>query len=194
MNYFIDTEFIEDGIILDLLSIGIISEDGKEMYLLNSGARIMRADSWVKNNVLKYLPGITITDKGDIQCDEKYPNPMFGWVSIHGIMLQIIELVNGDNKPVFWADYGAYDWVAFARCFGRLIDLPKEFPMYVKDFQMLLDICGNPNLPQLRNKNNIEHKAIDDARHLKMQFEYINKRFEITVDDHENKSVFTAEL
>jgi len=60
MKYFIDTEFIEDGVILDLISLAIVSEDDRELYFCNSGARLMRADTWVKDNVLKHLPGIKI--------------------------------------------------------------------------------------------------------------------------------------
>lgn len=32
MKYFFDTEFIEDGKTIELLSIGIVSEDGREFY------------------------------------------------------------------------------------------------------------------------------------------------------------------
>ena len=35
MRYFLDTEFIEDGKTIDLLSIGIVAEDGRELYLQN---------------------------------------------------------------------------------------------------------------------------------------------------------------
>lgn len=32
MKYFLDTEFHEDGKTIDLISIGIVAEDGREYY------------------------------------------------------------------------------------------------------------------------------------------------------------------
>ena len=32
MRYFYDTEFLEDGETIDLISIGIVAEDGREYY------------------------------------------------------------------------------------------------------------------------------------------------------------------
>jgi len=190
MKYFIDTEFIEDGIILDLVSLAIVSEDGRELYVCNSGARLMRADAWIKNHVLQHLPGITINRERGVVCNDMYCNPLYNWRTMHEIVLEIIRFIGNDEKPEFWADYGAYDWVAFARCFGRLIDLPKNFPVYFKDFQMLLDLCGGQ---QFRNGFDLRfekdqaaaHIALDDARNLKKQFDYINGRFQFGVADNE---------
>jgi len=191
MRYFIDTEFIEDGIILDLISIGIVSEDNREMYALNSGARLMRADSWVKKHVLAHLPGISIDDAGGVVCNIKNYNILNGWKPMHEIMLDILNFVGEDEKPAFWADYGAYDWVAFARCFGRLMDLPRGYPMYVRDLQMLLDLCGNPSFPagflDATEAGQVAHNAIDDARDLKKMFDYINDRFQFGVEDKEKE-------
>lgn len=189
MKYFIDTEFIEDGIILDLISLAIVSEDGRELYVCNSGARLMRADTWVKDNVLKHLPGITINEKKGVVCDSMYCNPLLNWRTMHEIVLEIIKFVGNDKNPEFWADYGAYDWVAFARCFGRLIDLPENWPMYFKDFQMLLDLCGDlfrEEFYLLFEKDKVAlHVALDDARNLKKQFDYVNGRFQFGVSDKE---------
>jgi len=198
MNYFLDTEFIEDGTILDLISLAIVSEDDRELYVLNSGARLMRADNWVKQHVLQYLPGVSINENKDIVCDNKYCNPLHNWMPMHKIMLAVIKFIGDDQTPVFWVDYGAYDWVAFVRCFGRLIDLPKNFPMYFRDFQMLLDICGRPGIPTglglCSELNSTIHIALDDAKDLKKLHTYIAKRFEITVNDHEGTAVHTAVL
>lgn len=35
MRYFFDTEFYEDGKTIDLVSIGIVAEDGRELYAVN---------------------------------------------------------------------------------------------------------------------------------------------------------------
>lgn len=57
--------------------------------------------------------------------------------------------------PEFYAYYADYDWVVFCWLFGRMIDLPKGFPMYCKDLKQELDRCVS-NLTFM--KSTIEHK------------------------------------
>lgn len=42
-------------------------------------------------------------------------------------------------RPEFYTYYGAYDHVAFCWLFGKMIDLPKGFPMYTIDLKQILD-------------------------------------------------------
>ena len=61
MKYFIDTEFIE-GVkkplfgksrhFIDLVSIGIVCEDGREYYAVSNEFNPKDADKWVLENVL----------------------------------------------------------------------------------------------------------------------------------------------
>jgi len=43
------------------------------------------------------------------------------------------------GKPELWADYGAYDHVAFCQLFGTMMDLPEGFPMYTNDLQQSIE-------------------------------------------------------
>lgn len=56
MKYWLDTEFIEDGKTIDLISIGIVCEDGREYYAINSWCDFSKASDWVKENVISKLP------------------------------------------------------------------------------------------------------------------------------------------
>lgn len=42
MRYFFDTEFHEDGQTIDLISIGIVAEDGREFYAVSRDAQLHR--------------------------------------------------------------------------------------------------------------------------------------------------------
>jgi len=53
MKYFFDTEFIEDGRTIDLISIGIVSEDGRDYYAINGECDFSKANDWVVDNVLR---------------------------------------------------------------------------------------------------------------------------------------------
>jgi len=52
MKYFFDTEFIEYGKTIDLISIGIVCEDGKTFYAINEECDFSKASDWVLENVL----------------------------------------------------------------------------------------------------------------------------------------------
>ena len=56
MRYFYDTEFIEDGRTIELISIGVVAEDGREYYAVSTEFDPERAGSWVRANVLTKLP------------------------------------------------------------------------------------------------------------------------------------------
>ena len=56
MRYFYDTEFIEDGRTIELISIGVVAEDGREYYAVSTEFDPERAGSWVRAHVLPKLP------------------------------------------------------------------------------------------------------------------------------------------
>lgn len=64
MKYFIDTEFIEGfhkplfgrrRHFIDLISIGIVAEDGREYYAISNEFDEKRASDWVKENVINSI-------------------------------------------------------------------------------------------------------------------------------------------
>ena len=57
MKFWFDTEFIEDGKTIDLISIGIVAEDGRTFYAEPLECEYDRASDWVKANVLPQLRG-----------------------------------------------------------------------------------------------------------------------------------------
>lgn len=147
MRYYLDTEFLEDGHTIDLISIGVVCEDGREFYACSLDANRFRIDRepWLCANVLPHLP-----EKGAAQ-----------WMSRDRIRDRLLAFIGGDSEPDFWAYYAAYDWVALAQLFGRMIDLPKHFPMFCMDLKQLAVMKGNPTLPKQESG---EHNALADAR------------------------------
>ena len=55
-RYFYDCEFIEDGRTVDLVSIGVVDEYGREFYAVSTEFDDSRAVPWVRRNVLDKLP------------------------------------------------------------------------------------------------------------------------------------------
>ena len=55
MRYFYDTEFIEDGQTIELVSIGIVGENGSEYYAVSTDFDPSKANSWVKDLSLIHI-------------------------------------------------------------------------------------------------------------------------------------------
>ncbi len=174
MKYFLDTEFIEDGRTIDLLSIALVSEDDRTLYLQHADAEFKKAGDWVWRNVFPHLQHFSMT--GDRSCNPQTDSMMskksrcYGedcpWRNRWEIRDAIVEFCNIEKhgKPEFWGYYCDYDWVAFCQLFGSMIGLPKGFPMYCRDLKQVLDDNGNPNMPKLAG----EHSALNDALWNKM--------------------------
>lgn len=159
--YWYDTEFIESGYgkPFQLISIGIINEEGKEYYAVCKDFNPEDADDWVKENVLSKL---------DI--------PKEGPKKIDQIRKDIIKFVGSDPKPEFWAYYGSYDHVMLSLIFGRMIDLPENFPKFTMDLKQLAMSLDNPELPEQLEEG--AHNALEDAKHNKKVYEFlINYKF-----------------
>ncbi len=159
MKYFFDTEFIEDDKTIDLLSIGIVAEDGREFYAENAEADRAQASDWVKQNVFPHLLWF--------QDDQ---SALFTRWAIKTNILQFCDK-RDYGKPEFWAYYADYDWVVMCQLFGKMIDLPKGWPMYCRDIKQWCDMLGNPTLPP---QTSVEHNALADARWVKTAWEFLN--------------------
>lgn len=59
MRYWFDTEFIEDGKTIDLISVGIVAEDGRTYYAECHECDLTKANDWVKENVFPTLTSKT---------------------------------------------------------------------------------------------------------------------------------------
>ena len=56
VRFFYDCEFIEDGRTVDLVSIGVVDEAGREFYAVSTEFDAGRAGPWVRQHVLPQLP------------------------------------------------------------------------------------------------------------------------------------------
>lgn len=152
-RFFIDTEFIERPCTIDLISIGIFCEDGREFYAINGECDLSKASDWVKENVIPHLefcPQMMRPDK---------------------IREEIQEFI-GDCTPEFWGYYADYDWVVFCWLFGSMVDLPTGWPMYCRDLKQELDNLGNPTIPEEIKPQN-EHNALADAKYHGRIYDFI---------------------
>jgi len=142
-KYFLDTEFIEKPGSIELISIGIVNngtgEDSRAYYAISNEFNVKEVwdDDWLRENVLKQI-FTDIKESKRIKSEEldftieniAFIIAKFG-KSKKEIASEIIDFV-GEN-PKFYGWYCDYDWVVFCWLFGRMIDLPEGFPMYMID-------------------------------------------------------------
>jgi len=170
-RFFFDTEFNEDGIIIDLISIGIVASDGREFYEISNEFDEEGANQWVQENVIRILPS-----------EEEKPR-----LSNDEIRDKLIEFIGVDTKKEdieFWAYYSAYDWVVLCQLFGAMIDLPENWPMFTYDLKQEAMRLGNIKFPEPEN----EHDALADA---KWNLEFWNHLKEIDLNrDETGKTLF----
>jgi hypothetical protein len=179
MRYFIDTEFLDDGKTIDLISLGIVAEDGRALYTCNLDAELHRCvhDSWMRENVMAKLP--PYSDKAWMPRQGNWQVP-----GIHEAVLSF--MLNTENMSAIdrcstydgahieiWGYYSSYDWVAFCQIFGRMIDLPPQFPKRCRDLKQLADDIGCvEKLPKPEGA----HDALVDAKWNRDYFRFLRSR------------------
>lgn len=155
MRYFLDTEFAERPCSIDLISIAIVAEDGREFYAESSDFQDHMANDWVKANVLTQL----WSRNAPSQYNAWHRDGGQGGFMSRQLIAADVRRFIGEDKPEFWGYYCDYDWVVFCWLFGSMIDLPKGWPMYCRDIKQLCDSAGNPRLPP--QGQSVHHALID---------------------------------
>jgi len=163
MRVFYDTEFIEDGRTIDLISIGMVREDGAEYYAVSSefDLEALGRSKWLMTHVFPSLP----KPFGEARMHGKWPRIDTGHPDVKPraqIAREVAAFIRGVLDPQLWAWYGAYDHVALAQLFGRMIDLPDGVPMFTCDLKQECARLGDPRVPEQEAG---QHNALADARH-----------------------------
>jgi hypothetical protein len=146
VRFFYDCEFIEDGRTIDLVSIGVVGEDGREFYAVSTEFDPTRAGPWVRSNVLPKLPS--------------HANP--AWRSRSRIRTDLLRfLTAADGEVELWAWIAAYDHVAICQLWGAMPDLPRALPRFTRELRQRWEDAGRPQLPPPTAD---AHDALADAR------------------------------
>jgi hypothetical protein len=182
MKIWYDTEFIDDGRTIDLISIGMVSEDGREYYAVNSemDTTAIEGRRWLMENV---VPGLPVTDYcrqqlgrrtgsnapwGKVILDLKCASVKPRWV----IANEVRDFLQATPDVELWSWYAAYDHVALAQLFGPMSQLPKGIPMWTNDLQQLAMQIGDETIP---GHPGSEHNALADAHHHQMIHKSLGK-------------------
>lgn len=200
MRYFLDLKFIEYGSYKpsDLISVGILCEDGRGYYAINWHCCFWRANDWVLENVL--LPiGLnkqgrrnpSVRMEGFEPFDRLYVDKADPFMKPKAqIKRDILDFVGYDiesNSLIGWDAldgkslpdrtielwYQAeYDRAIFCQALDATIGLPQEFLTYCRNIKELCGELGNPELPkQLKG----EYDALADAKYIRVMYQFLRE-------------------
>lgn len=183
VRIFYDWEFVEDGHTIEPISIGMVAEDGRELYLVNEEAdddplkdRI-RKHRWLMENVVPHLPL-----RGKVSKDGTF-SERGNWgyynldladnrvVSRRFMRNAIRDFIEASAPAELWGYYSSYDHVLLAQQFGPMIDRPSAMPMWTNDVQQVAAALGLDN--SLPPQVGIAHNALDDARWTKAAWQHL---------------------
>jgi hypothetical protein len=145
-RYFYDCEFIEDGRTIDLVSIGVVDETGREFYAVSTDFDPAKAIDWVRRNVLDKLP----------------PPADSAWRPSATIRADLLAfLTEPDESIELWAWMAAYDHVVLGQLWGDMRALPRVIPRFTHELRQRWEDAGSPPLPPAPPD---QHDALADAR------------------------------
>lgn len=175
MRYFIDTEFIPQT--LDLISVGVVAEDGRELYLQNVEFDPKPADDFVRDFVFPQLSDrerfsdyyYSLPSPGGLL--SSYTETIHAWRTCQEIRSELQAFCDIERyaPPLFWTDCGAFDFVLISRLFGAFSQWPSGWPYYFGDLQQWADQIGLVLPPQTTHP----HHALWDARHNRVCFDLL---------------------
>ena len=137
MKIALDFEFYDTGTIIPPISIGMVREDGEELYREFPSVYVPK-DHWLWKNVMPHLGTI-----------EEYRNRD----EIKNDLLDFCGIA-----PEFYGWYCAYDFVILRQLWGPMIGpqalTDMEWPMFITDLRVFME-----SIP----REGRAHHALDDA-------------------------------
>lgn len=172
MNLYFDTEFTGLHKNTTLISIGIISEDGKTFYAELNDYDKSQVDEWIQSNVIDNLY-LKPVDIGKIDMiDEEY-----NVVGNKEYIKQVLSYwLTQFNDIEMWSDCLAYDWVLFNDLFGHAFNIPDNVCYIPFDICTLFKIKGiDPDINREEFIDNPikgkKHNSLYDAKVIRACYE-----------------------
>lgn len=190
-----DTEFIDDGRTIELISIGAVDQ-GNHYYAVNAEVdqeRILR-HPFLREHVWPKLPlrDLDKPYKLTLQPGEYERSDVFGppGAAVEILVTKELDLDDPRVKPKeqirdefldflvpkgvlfgpgaavrLWAWFASYDHVALAQLFGPMVALPQGVPMRTGDLAQEADRLGVAKEQMPPQDERFKHHALHDAEH-----------------------------
>ena len=174
MKIFLDTEFTGLQKNTQLISIGLISETGKEFYAEFASVNTEQVEDWIKENVLTNTVKYGNVNIVDIVLNEE--DYHFG--TKEEIKKELSNWLNQFEDVELVSDVCHYDMVLFIDIFGTAFDIPKN----------VSPVCHDIN----QDISNLEY--ITDTEAFNRSREDILKNYHIDIKGAKHNSLYDAKV
>lgn len=172
MNIYFDTEF--DGLNkgAHLISLGMITETGEEIYCEFGGINTEIQDEWIKSNVLNNT--IMYGDKDIV--DLLHDKTLYYRGNKNEIKESLLAWLSQFNDVQLVSDVCHYDMTLFIDIFGTAFDLPSNVNPYCHDI----------------NQDIADYLNISDKEAFDLSREELLDKYNITVSGNKHNSLYDA--
>ncbi len=132
VKIFFDTEFTGLHQNTTLISIGLVSYDGKRFYAELSDYDKTQVDDWVERNVISILQ---FTKEKDGYINDKNEDKIELKGDSKFVAKELTKWLKQFGKVEMWSDCLSYDWVLFNELFGGAMKIPNNV------YYIPFDIC-----------------------------------------------------
>lgn len=177
MRVHYDTEFHERGPDhpVELISIGLVSDGGRELYLINGEIDLeaLAGHPWLMENVVPSLPLVWVGDQETGSLEWMHGDDYhFHVFNRRAIREKLTEFFDSIPAPELWGYCSAYDHVLLAQCFGIMTQMHHKLSYYTNDISQLALTYGLSHR-KLPAQINTAHNALHDARWTRDAHEFL---------------------
>jgi len=169
MKLFLDCEFTGLRQNTALISIGLVSEDGRTFYAEVCGFDQEGVDTWIIENVIANL---RFGNNRSVPTLDLEHYDMCGWQT--ELREKLYEWLAQFDQVEIWSDCLAYDWVLFCQIFSGAFEIPKHIyyiPFDICTVFKLKGIDPDVNREEYAGLDGKKHNALHDARVIKACYE-----------------------
>lgn len=178
IKLFFDTEFTGLHQRTTLISLGIISEQGRTFYAEFTDYHADQIDEWLKENVIHKL----VLNDFDVDRDySPYSNDVVYKGSAEEVVQALMHWLGNDDQYEIWSDCLSFDWVLFCNLFGHAFSVPSNIYYIPFDICTLFKVNGiDPDISREKfgcgehYADMPKHNALWDARVIKMCYDKLN--------------------
>src|SRR5690606_34301086 len=123
MKIFFDTEFTGLHQNTTLISIGMVAEDGRELYCELNDFDENQVDDWIQYNVIQNLH---LTNR----------------INTDALRKAIEGFIEPYSNVEMWGDCNSYDWVLFCNIWGHAFGVPEKICYIPFDICTMFKIMG----------------------------------------------------
>lgn len=165
MRIYLDTEFTSLTQSAKLISLALVDENGRSLYIEIKGCTLPE-NEWLKENVYRNLEW-RLEDPEQFYLQNEVHS--VGYLPLDEVA-KYIQLWLLNYKEIFiWADCVVWDWVLFCELFGGAQQIPKSIFYLPFDLATLIPLSGfapNTNRDELIEQLNLKGE-LDEANEKK---------------------------